>query len=61
MDRYPNAIEEPGKLLVFIFSVNGVQCRMRVQVAEGAGVLFVKWAGTATEHESYLAEANYGN
>jgi hypothetical protein len=61
MDRYPNAIEEPGQFLVFNFSADGVQCRMRVQVAEGAGVLCVKWAGTATQYESYLAEVNYGN
>lgn len=59
--RYPQLTFEGKKILIFKFQIDGVQYLMKVQVAEGAGVLLLKWVGPAVEYLSYMEEVNHGN
>lgn len=59
--RYPLMTHEGRNSLIFKFQIDGVQYLMRVQVAEGAGVLALKWVGPAVEYSSYMEEVNHGN
>jgi hypothetical protein len=59
--RYPRAVLEQNQFLIFTFSIDEVQYFMKVQVAQGAGVIVVKWLGNTVEYKGHLAEAGHGN
>ncbi|WP_425253043.1 hypothetical protein ACPJXG_00120 [Janthinobacterium sp. NFX145] len=61
LQRYPSVQRENLRGLVFKFQADGVQYYMKVKVAEGTGILTVKWVGTAVEYICYQSEENHGN
>lgn len=59
--RYASVKVAPERFFIFTFFSDGVQYFMKAQVAQGTGILAVKWAGSSVEYTRYTAEAGHEN
>jgi mRNA-degrading endonuclease HigB of HigAB toxin-antitoxin module len=59
--RYVTATLDDDRIIVFTFHLEGIQYFMKVQVAENAGVLVIKWIGSTVDYMTYKSEVSHGN